>query len=232
MRRLASVDRPKLYRLSSAINSGKRISKAPSPAQWERAEGSLCRLRPIIEAAGQLASLVKTVEFLGMSKRAVVLAAVLIPVVLVLPAWAQDAPVATAPIPPPVRTEPDKPLVVVPKPYVPPALRDKAAPAKSAEKPAARAKETDRKKGTADKAVKTAARSGKTQKTAEKRIEKNVAASAKTARPQHWVVERRWAPPPPPFGPSWYERYDRGPPMAYGPYGGGMRVPPPGPWAD
>ena len=62
----------------------------------------------------------------------------------------------------------------------------------------------------------------------EKQIEKNVTASAKAAKPRRWVEQRRW-PPPPPFGPSWYGRYDRGP-MAYGPYGGGMRGP--APWDD
>ena len=184
-----------------------------------------------------------------MSRRAFILASVLVPVLL-SPAWAQDAPVATAPIPPAIRAAPDAPAYVAPKPYLPPA-QAKQAPtspaaaagppphpaAKSAEKPAPRVKEADQKKSkpAADKPAKTAA---KAEKKAEKKIEKKVAASAKSNSShdrvvvqRRWVVrdERPWAPPPP-FGPSWYGRYNRGP-MAYGPYGGGMRVPPP-PWAD
>jgi hypothetical protein len=184
-------------------------------------------------------------EFPDMSTRAFVLASVLLPVLL-SPAWAEEGPIATAPIPPAVKAAPDTPIHVAPKPSAPPAAQEKSpaipsppaaaalrspqAPAKSVPKPAARVKEADGKKTPAGPTTKTAAKPGKADKRAEKTIEKNVSVSAKAAERRRWAMQRepRWAPPPP-FGPSWYDRYDRGP-MAYGPYGGGMRGPAPAPW--
>jgi hypothetical protein len=215
-----------------------------------------------MEAVGGLAPPTETVEFRTMSKRAFILASVLLPILL-SPGWAQDTPVATAPIPPAVKAAPDTPLVVPTRPHLTPAAPAKTAtpPANaaarpsqpspaSAAKPVARVKEAEQKKAKppADRPPQTAA------KTAEKKPEKpemkaEAKAGARTrvaALPsrvvtrRRWVarseprwVERRWVeraeprwvPPPPP----WYERQERGP-MAYGPYGGGMRVPPP--WDD
>jgi hypothetical protein len=193
-------------------------------------------------------------EFRDMSSRAFLLASVLLQVLL-CPAWAQDAPMATAPIPPAVKAAPEPAPRVAPKPVAPPAAQEKTAPApppaaavrplqpsppgaamqppkppeKSAAKPAAKVKEAEHKKNKppADRWAKTE----KAEKKAEKRIERNIAASARAAERRRWVVREqpRW-PPPPPYSQSWYQRYDYGP-MAYGPYGGGMRVPPP-PWDD
>jgi hypothetical protein len=188
-------------------------------------------------------------EFRDMSSRAFILASVLLPVLL-RPAWAQDAPMATAPIPPAVKAVPDTPAHVAPKPYVPPAAQEKTAPAPAAAvrspqtpapgmatqpprpsaKSADNAKEAEHQKNKppADRRAKAE----KAEKKAEKRIERSIAASARAAERRRWIVREqpRW-PPPPPYSQSWYQRYDYGP-IAYGPYGGGMRVPPPPPWDD
>lgn len=189
-----------------------------------------------------------------------VLGALVLPVLLspsLSPARAQEAPLATAPIPPPVKAAPDTPMVVPtsPRPAAPASaapIRPKAATsaaakperrpppraAQNAPKPPARIKEAERK-------LTSAARNpARTETKAEAKPEaksKPEVRTAARARPpavhrrvvvrHRWIVrEERRIVPPPPFGPSWYDRYDR--PMAYGPYGGGMRVPPPMPWDE
>lgn len=195
-----------------------------------------------------------------MSSRALILASVFLPALL-SPAWAQDAPMATAPIPPAVKTTPEPPIHVAPKPAAPPAaareqavpmppptppaaamhappppaVKSSKSPVKSAEKPHIRVRQAEQKKRNPlppSRTEKTAAKAEKADKKAEKKIERNIAASARAAARQHWVVrEQRRWGPPPPPFDPWYERYERGP-MAYSPYGGGMPAPPPMPWDD
>lgn len=189
-----------------------------------------------------------------MSKRAAAFASLL---VLLSPAqlWsahAEDGPVATAPIPPPVPAAPDHPVVVplkpsgeakpnaevkslpAPKhettahPTVSPSLRNGAQPEHKAaasrpglhpEKKADEAKKAEEKKtAAAKKADET-----KKAEAAKKREAQARAGERRRAvvRRRWFVQERRWEPPPP-FGPSWYQRY---PPFT-------RVVPPPMSWDD
>ena len=182
-----------------------------------------------------------------MSKRAFIFT-FLLSLALLSPAWAQEGPVATAPIPPPVKAAPEKPLLVPAKPSAEAkpstAPKPEAAAHPAPPKAAAQAKEASRPRRSAPPtlAVRPPAKSEKKdeKKTADKAEKKKkaemptrIAARRRVAVERRWVMRRepRWQPPPPPFGGSWYERYGRGP-VAYAPYGGGMRVPPPMPWDE
>lgn len=180
-----------------------------------------------------------------MRTRILIFVSILMPL-LPSPVRAQEAPVATAPIPPAVKGAPDTPLVVPTnrrgpaKPHAaataePGKPQRQAAAAHQAPKPAPRAKDADRKTDNA---------AHKTTKAEKKPELKQVAKADTRARPpathrrvveqRRWIVreERRLVPPPPPFGPSWYAGPVVRGPMAYGPYGGGMRVPPPMSWDE
>ena len=198
----------------------------------------------IIGERGAVASPTETVEFSGMTKRAALYASLL---VLLSPFWvysarAQEGPVATAPIPPPVHAAPDRPMLVPLKPSGevkpngeakaaspakheatatphPAPLRNGARSDRNAEpahaaRPGSQAekKTTEAKKSRDKRAEEKKAEAARKADEAKKVDMKKREAQARTAERRRvvrrrWVVrERRWEPPPP-FGPSWYQRY-------------------------
>lgn len=177
-----------------------------------------------------------------MSKRAFAIAWVLLPVLL-SPAWAEDGPVATAPIPPAAKASPPPAPIVVPmKPTAPPKPNAAVAAATHQPQPvthAAAAKPAAARLSEAaqPKPKAPAGHAARVAKVEKKPAKKRVVYArvqppppARTRTREEWVVSEQPEVPPPPYGPSWYpSRYGRGP-LAYAPYAGGMRGPPPMPW--